>query len=432
MSIGNTLPQSRTKFVLLLIGLGMVVAALPGLIRADSVQARPSNLQYELDPEGIRISWDAPAIDSASVSGYRIFRRVPTRGQAQLSVLVADTGNTDTSYLDTTANEVGQRYVYRVRAMRGGQQGGRSPYIRIDLDAPLPVLQQSVTPQADPPPPPTIVPSDPDEPLQTLAQQVVDPDDELDVDRRPPTPHSMEAEYDPDRIVLTWQHPSDKSDVVSYELVETIFDFDPPNPMLDENDDVIPARESRTLSLSSSATSWTNNSPILNRTYSYALRSVNELDNASGSLTSARINFKPSRSYTFAGSTTDGELSLRNVRVDIWRSGDYTITVKASDDGGDAPDDATYSIYQIGTVEYLMNTDTNMREFKYESFSTPQYMSNQQDRSVPGLGNTVVIEGTLSHLTSNSIISMWRYILQVDDPGVSPATTKIAFSMSLQ
>ena len=64
------------------------------------------------------LTWDAPAEDPASVTGYRIKRRAPGKGQLRLRILVADTGSTETTYLDTTTKN-GVRYVYRVHALRG-------------------------------------------------------------------------------------------------------------------------------------------------------------------------------------------------------------------------------------------------------------------------------------------------------------------------
>ena len=64
------------------------------------------------------LTWDAPAEDAESVTGYRIKRRAPGKGQQYLRVLVADTGSTETIYLDTTTKN-GVRYVYRVLALRG-------------------------------------------------------------------------------------------------------------------------------------------------------------------------------------------------------------------------------------------------------------------------------------------------------------------------
>ena len=67
------------------------------------------------------LTWDAPAEDAESVTGYRIKRRAPGKGQQYLRVLVADTGSTETTYLDTTTKN-GVRYVYRVHALRGEKE----------------------------------------------------------------------------------------------------------------------------------------------------------------------------------------------------------------------------------------------------------------------------------------------------------------------
>ena len=64
------------------------------------------------------LTWDAPAEDAESVTGYRIKRRAPDKGQRNLKVLVEDTGSAETTYIDTTTKN-GVRYVYRVHALRG-------------------------------------------------------------------------------------------------------------------------------------------------------------------------------------------------------------------------------------------------------------------------------------------------------------------------
>ena len=86
----------------------------------------------------VTLTWDAPASDAASVTGYEILRRRPNEGEAALTTLVADTGNAETGYTDDTANEPGVR-TYRVRALRDGEQSRVSNYARIDLpDEPTP------------------------------------------------------------------------------------------------------------------------------------------------------------------------------------------------------------------------------------------------------------------------------------------------------
>ena len=87
----------------------------------------------------VTLTWDAPASDAASVTGYEILRRRPNEGEAALTTLVADTGNAETGYTDDTANEPGVRYTYKVRALRDGEQSRVSNYARIDLpDEPTP------------------------------------------------------------------------------------------------------------------------------------------------------------------------------------------------------------------------------------------------------------------------------------------------------
>ena len=74
----------------------------------------------------VGLSWDAPMDDAESVTGYEVSRRRANRGEAALTTLVADTGATDTSYVDSTANEEGVFYEYRVRARRSADTSGWS------------------------------------------------------------------------------------------------------------------------------------------------------------------------------------------------------------------------------------------------------------------------------------------------------------------
>ena len=66
--------------------------------------------------EGVALAWDAPAEDAASVTGYEVLRAV---GDRDMATLVADTGSADTTHTDDTATEAGERYAYRVKALRG-------------------------------------------------------------------------------------------------------------------------------------------------------------------------------------------------------------------------------------------------------------------------------------------------------------------------
>ena len=69
------------------------------------------------------LSWQAPAVDAESVTGYEILR---AWGGGPLKTLVADTGSAATEYTDTTADEWGRTYRYQVRARRGGEKSRSS------------------------------------------------------------------------------------------------------------------------------------------------------------------------------------------------------------------------------------------------------------------------------------------------------------------
>ena len=79
------------------------------------------------EPAGVELSWNAPAEDAASVTGYEILRAV---GDAEPATLVADTGSTGTSFTDAAATETGERYVYRVKAVRGQERSQASEEAR--------------------------------------------------------------------------------------------------------------------------------------------------------------------------------------------------------------------------------------------------------------------------------------------------------------
>ena len=93
-------------------------------IPADPEDLAPSGLSAKAvfdggDSAGVALAWDAPAVDAESVTGYEILRAV---GDGDLATLVADTGSADTTYTDDTATEAGERYAYRVKALRGEEK----------------------------------------------------------------------------------------------------------------------------------------------------------------------------------------------------------------------------------------------------------------------------------------------------------------------
>ena len=116
----------------------------------DPADLAPSGLVVSLVENRVTLTWDAPASDAASVTGYEILRRRPNDGEAALTTLVADTGNAETGYTDDSANEPGVSYTYRVRALRDGEQSKVSNYARIDL--PDDYAQDTPEPEEEPSP----------------------------------------------------------------------------------------------------------------------------------------------------------------------------------------------------------------------------------------------------------------------------------------
>ena len=84
-------------------------------------ELRPRELQATAEPGAVLLSWQPPVGDAKSVTGYEILRRRTNRGEPTLATLVADTGGTETEYVDESADEEGVIYAYRVKALRGEQ-----------------------------------------------------------------------------------------------------------------------------------------------------------------------------------------------------------------------------------------------------------------------------------------------------------------------
>ncbi len=134
---------------------GEVFWASPHPALAQGGDTAPLNLSALIVDDGIALNWDAPAAYADAVTGYEILRRVPRKGETELTTLVADTGSAATSYTDTAAIEPGQRYVYRVKALRGSEQSDWSNFVRVDLPeelAPTPAPAPTPTPEANEPP----------------------------------------------------------------------------------------------------------------------------------------------------------------------------------------------------------------------------------------------------------------------------------------
>ena len=135
----------------------------PAYAQSSNEASAPSNLTAAIADGGVILNWSSPTEDTASVTGYEVLRRRPKEGEGALLVLVADTGSTATTYVDATANEPGTRYVYRVKALRGGEKSSRSNYARVDLPeeadetgpTPAPAPRDGAQAEACPDPAPT-------------------------------------------------------------------------------------------------------------------------------------------------------------------------------------------------------------------------------------------------------------------------------------
>ena len=102
-----------------------------GAAAAEAEASAPTNLRGEFTTAGVQLNWSAPTDNAAAVTGYEIVRRRPWSGEAQLTTLVADTGSTLTSYLDTTATAEDEQYLYRVSALSGGSKSAAARAIRV-------------------------------------------------------------------------------------------------------------------------------------------------------------------------------------------------------------------------------------------------------------------------------------------------------------
>ena len=94
----------------------------------------PSNLTFEIQEDGVELTWDAPAADADGVTGYRVLRRLPNQGENEWLVWKWDTGSAETAYKDGYAQTLGEYYMYRVRALRGDEYSKMSN--RVDVRRP--------------------------------------------------------------------------------------------------------------------------------------------------------------------------------------------------------------------------------------------------------------------------------------------------------
>ena len=88
----------------------------------------PGNLRAASTAAAVTLEWDAP--DDPSVTGYQVLRRRPAAGEDTLLVYVEDTGNIETTYVDTGVDP-GTAYVYRVKAINAAGAGQQSNYVNV-------------------------------------------------------------------------------------------------------------------------------------------------------------------------------------------------------------------------------------------------------------------------------------------------------------
>ena len=142
------LPLLAATGVFVLLAAAMLLGR-PAFAQNDETSRAPSNLTVALVNNAVTLTWDAPAEDADSVTGYEILRRRPKEGERTLLTLVDDTGASQTSYVDYTANEAGVKYTYRVIALRGEVKSRWSNYKAVTLPddfTPTPEAPPSNTP----------------------------------------------------------------------------------------------------------------------------------------------------------------------------------------------------------------------------------------------------------------------------------------------
>ena len=105
----------------------------------DPADLAPSSLAAELTSGQVVLTWDSPAEDAASVTGYEILRG---EGEDDPATLAADTGSAAATYTDATATTASESYAYSVKAIRDGErsQASNEAVVQLPPAAPTGVL----------------------------------------------------------------------------------------------------------------------------------------------------------------------------------------------------------------------------------------------------------------------------------------------------
>lgn len=114
----------------------LAAAQSPALAQDPPAPAAPTGLSASVSAEGVTITWTAP---EGTVDGYEILRRRPAQSETTLTTLVDDTGDSNTSYTDTSATTLGEQYIYGVKTIRGADRSDVSSTVTVDFPNVLPV-----------------------------------------------------------------------------------------------------------------------------------------------------------------------------------------------------------------------------------------------------------------------------------------------------
>ena len=193
---------------LALVGVPLVVGS--SAVAAGGSDLSAGGLEARSVSDGVELSWDEPVDLPEQVTGYRILRRRPSLGEYRLGELVADTGSTLTTYLDTDVTS-GTRYIYRVMALRDGVA---APWSRTKLTYQAPAVSPKASEEHSP--------SEQQEGSGLLRDDAGEP---VTAEETEWTPQQLSAtglvaEASPGFVVLTWDAPEGDADAVDgYEIL---------------------------------------------------------------------------------------------------------------------------------------------------------------------------------------------------------------------
>lgn len=108
-------------FAALLLSLPTAIVAQtdPQISTTDPPSEAPTSLTASVQAAGVTLAWSAPTLEADTVGGYRVSRKRILEYDTSWTTVVEDTQQTETSYVDATANVNGAKYEYRVSALRG-------------------------------------------------------------------------------------------------------------------------------------------------------------------------------------------------------------------------------------------------------------------------------------------------------------------------